>query len=105
MAAPGPEDWPCYRHDPSRSNVTPAKVAPPLVQKWARRLAGRITPPAVAGGMVFVGSDAHAVYALDGEDGRDRWRYRTSGEIWAAPAYWRGRVYIGSQDGSVYAVK
>lgn len=106
VAAPDrPDDWPCYRHDAARSNVTFARVALPLKQRWAARLAGRITPPAVAGGMVFVGSNNHSVYALDAATGEARWRHRTGGEVWVAPACWNGRVYAGSQDGWVYCLR
>ena len=74
--------------------------------------------PAVAGGMVFVGSDeiqimdhtiatAHAgytVYALDSMTGELRWTYLTGGEVYSSPAVAYGVVYVGSNDGKLYAI-
>jgi outer membrane protein assembly factor BamB len=34
-----------------------------------------------------------------------RWRFRTGGSIISSPAVWRGAVYVGSNDGSLYAVR
>jgi outer membrane protein assembly factor BamB len=74
--------------------------------------------PAVAGGMVFVGSDeisimdhtiagahaGHTVYALDSTTGELRWTYLTGGEVYSSPAVAHGIVYVGSNDGKVYAI-
>ncbi len=107
-----PEDWPCYRHDAARSNVTAARLALPLKQQWKIKIQGGITPPAVAcssggkpGGTVFVGSRDHSVAAFDSESGKLRWRYRTGGEVPVTPTVRRGRVYAGSQDGWAYCLR
>jgi len=102
-AAPG--DWPCFRHDAARSNVSPAALAAPLSQTWKAKLPAGITPPAVAGGVVFVGCDDHAVYALDAATGERKWSFRTGGEVWNTPAWSDGRLYVGSQDGWVYCLR
>jgi outer membrane protein assembly factor BamB len=74
--------------------------------------------PAVAGGMVFVGSDeiqimdhtiagahaGHTVYALDSRTGELRWTYQTGGEVYSSPAVAYGVVYVGSNDGKLYAI-
>ena len=104
-AADSGDDWPGYRHNPARNNVTPARLALPLRQSWQAKLPDRITPPAVAGGMVFVGCDNHSAYALDAATGEVRWRFRTGGPVWVTPTHWRGRVYVGSMDGWVYCLR
>jgi len=101
----GTDDWLCYRHDAGRSNVTSANLAFPLKQKWTARFADRITPPAIAGGKVYVGSDDHSVYAVDATHGNVRWRFRTGGQIWVTPAWWKGRLFVGSRDGWVYCLR
>ncbi len=103
-AAAAADDWPAWRHDAARSNVTGAKLSFPVKRRWAVKLPAAITPPVVAGGKAFVGSDDHSVYAVDAKTGKVAWRYITGGEIWAAPACWGGRVYAGSNDGWVYCL-
>lgn len=71
--------------------------------------------PAVADGLVFVGSDensimthasarGHTVYALDSRTGELRWTYLTGGEVYSSPAVAYGIVYVGSNDGKLYAI-
>ena len=104
-AAAARNAWPCFCHDPARSNVTDAPVPWPLAAKWRVFLPGKLTPPVVAAGSVFLGSDNHSVYALDAATGAVRWRFVTGGEIWASPAWWQGRLLVGSQDGWVYCLR
>jgi eukaryotic-like serine/threonine-protein kinase len=63
-----------------------------------------LSSPAIAGGVLYVGSgDAH-VYALDAASGRLRWKFRTGDVVHASPAVADGRVYIGSWDSHFYAL-
>ena len=54
--------------------------------------------------LVYVGSYDHHVYALDAENGRPVWHYKTGGQVSSSPAVTDGVVYIGSNDGYVYAL-
>ena len=70
--------------------------------------------PAVASGVVFVGSDnsssplgateGHSIYALNVTTGATIWTYRTGGPVYSSPAVAYGVVYVGSNDGKVYAI-
>ncbi len=60
--------------------------------------------PAVAAGVVFVGSSDKNVYALDAVSGAERWRFTTGNYVWSSPAVAAGVVYIGSHDYNVHAV-
>jgi outer membrane protein assembly factor BamB len=104
-AAEARDGWPCFRHDPARSAVTQAQLAWPVSRRWQAKLPGKLTPPIVAGGSVFISSDNHSVYALDAATGATRWRFVTGGEVWASPAWWQGRLYVGSQDGWAYCLR
>jgi len=104
-AKDAPDAWPTLRHDAARSNVTGGKIRTRLKAVWTSNPAGAITPPAVADGMVFVGSKNHSVYALNAADGKVRWRYITGGGIPVTPTVWRGRVFVGSMDGWVYCLR
>ena len=52
--------------------------------------------PAVAGGMVYVGSYDGKVYALDGSTGALVWNYTTGNVVYSSPAVAGGMVYVGS---------
>ena len=74
--------------------------------------------PAVADGLVFVGSDVgptsnpslpqvtdgHTIHAFDAATGETVWAFSTGGEVYSSPAVAYGVVYIGSNDGNVYAI-
>jgi outer membrane protein assembly factor BamB len=70
--------------------------------------------PAVANGMVFVGSDDNRTYALNATTGVLVWKYKTGGAVFSSPAVAgsptsslvnlsSGVVYVGSDDDHVYA--
>jgi outer membrane protein assembly factor BamB len=68
--------------------------------------------PAVANGIVYVGSDDGNVYALDALTGAKIWNYTTSiqpistwgNQVTSSPAVSDGIVYVGSVGGNVYAL-
>jgi eukaryotic-like serine/threonine-protein kinase len=62
--------------------------------------------PAVAGDVVYVGSDNGAVYALNTANGHLDWSYTTptGSSVVSSPAVDGGTVYVGSEDGRVYAL-
>ena len=115
-----PADWPMYRHDSARSAATTAKApetlkelwrfkaaAPaegPVALAWKARLGSGITPPVVAGGLVFVaGADTGQIIALDAATGQKAWTALMGGRIDSAPTIERGLCVAGCHDGYVYA--
>ncbi len=98
--------WPTYRHDSARSGCAAARVPARLRTKWRARLGGKLTPPVVADGFVFVAQvDAHTLYALDAASGRVRWAFTAAGRIDSPPTIHRGRVLFGCADGRVYCLR
>ncbi len=59
--------------------------------------------PAVADGIVYVGSDDDRVYALSASSGALVWSYTTGSYVKSSPAVAGSTVYVGSDDGKVYA--
>jgi eukaryotic-like serine/threonine-protein kinase len=59
--------------------------------------------PAIANGVVYVGSDDKSVYALNATTGAMLWGYRTGSYVISSPAVVDGVVYIGSTDHHLYA--
>lgn len=63
-----------------------------------------LSSPAIAGGVVYLGSGDQHVYALDLKTGALRWKFRTGDVVHASPAVEGGLVYIGSWDRTFYAL-
>ncbi|MGD2175467.1 MAG: PQQ-binding-like beta-propeller repeat protein, partial [Candidatus Brocadiaceae bacterium] len=104
--AAGAADWPTYRHDEGRSGASSASVAPTARESWETQLGGRLTPPTIAAGKLFVASvDTHTLHALDAATGRALWSYTAGGRIDSPPTYHAGLVLLGSADGHVYALR
>jgi outer membrane protein assembly factor BamB len=130
----GAADWPTYHRDNARSGVTEEALSVPLTPSWTHRAAHHPRPawpaPAprdiwhglrqlkplvtydrafhtvVSGETVFFGSSADdSVRALDVSSGVERWVFHAEGPVRLAPAVANGRVYFGSDDGSVYCLE
>ena len=61
--------------------------------------------PAIANGVVYVGSTDKHLYAFDIRTGRQIWRAATGGEITSSPTIADGTVIVGSDDGVVRAFR
>lgn len=60
--------------------------------------------PAVADGIVYVGSYDHNVYALNATNGNKLWNYATGNIVRSSPAVAGDVVYLGSEDNNIYAL-
>lgn len=63
-----------------------------------------LSSPAVAGGIVYVGSGDGHVYALAADSGKLVWQFATGDIVHASPAVSEGTVYVGSWDTFFYAL-
>jgi outer membrane protein assembly factor BamB len=59
--------------------------------------------PAIADGLVYVGSNDGKVYAFNSMTGTCVWSYTTAGMVVSSPAISNGIVYVGSYDHMFYA--
>ena len=91
-------------YNPYENVLTPSNVSA-LTLDWSHTTgAMSYSSPAVANGVVYVGSDDGKLYALDAVTGALKWSYFTRrGLIQSSPAVANGVVYIGSTDHNVYA--
>lgn len=60
---------------------------------------------AVAGPMVYFGSNDGNLFALDRVSGTEQWRFKTNDRIFSSPVLSDGMVFFGSDDGTMYALK
>ncbi len=73
--------------------------------KWSFKTGGAIVgSPAVAGGVVFIGSTDGNLYAVDQETGKEKWKYTTPRQIDSSPAVVDGVVYFEGYDSTLYAL-
>ncbi len=112
------EDWPTWRHDAGRTNISAEKIPAPLFLQWKRQLPP-VAPafrksrlqfdqgyePIVLGDTMYVAVphiDAVVAYAID--TGEEKWRFYTAGPVRLAPVAWRDKLYFGSDDGHLYCL-
>ena len=112
--------WPQFRGDATHSGYQPfeSKISrdnvSTLTEAWTATTAGSVhSSPAVANGVVYVGSTDGKLYALDAAgvtncSGSPKtcaplWTATTGGFVNSSPAVANGVVYIGSDDGKLYA--
>ncbi|WP_194756986.1 outer membrane protein assembly factor BamB [Aliidiomarina indica] len=65
----------------------------------------RFSGIAVAGSMLFVGSENGVVYAFDSDSGELKWEQKVPGEVLAAPSVGEGRVVVHLGSGIVAALR
>ncbi len=93
-------DWPVFRGNGAQDGVSDDKLPDKLHQIWAVKTGDSIEgAPAIVDGVVFIGSQDQHLYALDLDDGKERWRYKFPAPIKTSPAVRKGRVYVGDLDG------
>jgi polyvinyl alcohol dehydrogenase (cytochrome) len=80
---------------------------PKLKLKWAFGLGETSAvraQPSIAGGRIFVGSEAGTVYSLDAGTGCIYWTFQAEGSVTAAPSIGEARAYFGDQKANAYAL-
>ncbi|MHC4406299.1 MAG: outer membrane protein assembly factor BamB family protein [Planctomycetota bacterium] len=99
-------DWPTYRRDSSRSGHTTATVTARLKPRWQTKLTTRASAPVIVADQVFVADvDAHAVCALNADNGKVQWTFTADGRVDSPPTWHQGRLLPGSHGGWVYCLR
>lgn len=102
----GESDWPTYRRDPLRSGHTTTAVSTDIKQIWQTDLGGKVSPPVIAGGKVYVAEvDSHRVTCLDADGGKIEWSFTAGARVDSPPTIDDGLVLFGCRDGWVYCLR
>jgi outer membrane protein assembly factor BamB len=120
----GEGGWLTFRYDRTHSGYSEETVPVPLTLVWSYQSPLSPQPAwpepgeemermqmdnafysSAAYGLVFFGSSLdHKVRALDAATGQEKWHFFTEGPVRYAPTIADGRIYVGSDDGSVYCL-
>jgi hypothetical protein len=83
-------DVPMFRGNAARTGEMPGPApdgANGIEVRWTLATIGRMpSSPAVVDDTVFVGSLDGNLYALDTENGTEKWRFTIGDQIWSSPA-------------------
>jgi outer membrane protein assembly factor BamB len=95
-----------FRGDPQHSGVYESSGDAKFNRvKWKFQTGGMVfSSPAVASGVVYVGSTDGNLYAIDLASGKQQWKFATKSRITSSPAVVDGLVYFVAYDGYLYAV-
>ncbi|MBI5684605.1 MAG: PQQ-binding-like beta-propeller repeat protein [Verrucomicrobia bacterium] len=114
-------DWPTFRGDAMRSGYTADALPEELSLCWSykprhapqpawpgtdtRMPFDRAFHTVITGDTLLFGSSADGkVSALDTTTGEERWTFLTGGPVRFAPALWRDRAFVVSDDGFLYCL-
>jgi outer membrane protein assembly factor BamB len=106
FAAPA-DAWPQFRGNAQLTGFSNSGIPGSLRLLWTFDAGESIeSSAAVAGGVVYVGTQRGELVALNLSDGGVRWRYAAGNPIGeSSPAVSRGTVYVGDLAGFVHAVR
>jgi eukaryotic-like serine/threonine-protein kinase len=95
-----------FRGNPQHTGVYPGPgVAQFTKISWQFHTKGQVlSSPAISGGVLYIGSSDHFLYALDAGTGALKWKFETAGRITSSPAVSEGLVFFDSFDSIFYAV-
>jgi parallel beta-helix repeat protein len=103
VSSPQQDWWPMFHHDLMHIGYSTSTAPNTNTLLWNYTTGGGMfSSPAVAGGLVYVGSDK--VYCVNATSGAFVWSYTTSDMVYSSPAVSGGKVYVGSFDGNVYCL-
>jgi len=94
-----------FRGDLTHSGHYDSAAPQNLEVRWSFQTSEAIvSSPAVADGVVYVGSSDNFLYAIDAVTGKQRWKFDAHGNVSSSPAISAGVVYVVSLDGNLYAI-
>src|SRR5438477_2343956 len=97
-------DWSVFRGNPRQDGVAAEKLPEKLVELWKVATGESVEgAPAIADGVVYVGSlDSH-LYALNLKDGSEKWKFK-AGPFKTPVGVYKGKIYAGDLDGNFFCL-
>lgn len=95
--------WPMFHSDLAHSGYSNSQAPQTNQTLWKFNTGGQVDSATVVGGIVYVGSYDHKIYAFNASNGALIWNSLTGAIVISRPAAVNGVVYIGSEDHNLYA--
>ncbi len=73
-------------------------------ERWRYKTAPVESSPLLHGNRLYVGSWDHGVHAINAKTGKRIWRFQANNEVNTSAAWWRGRIIIADDSGTLYAL-
>jgi outer membrane protein assembly factor BamB len=73
-------------------------------QLWRHETAPVESSPLLRNDTLYVGTWNNDVIALNAKTGRQKWRFQADNQVNTSAAYWKGRIFIASDGGTLYAL-
>jgi len=104
--SPAQDAWPEFRGNPQLTGVASSSLPATLKLLWTYETGDSIeSSAAIVDGVVYVGSEASDLVALDLDAGKLQWKYHVNDGIGeSSPAVRDGIVYVGDLSGTLHAV-
>jgi len=102
------DDWPQLQKNAGHTGYTSDQPNPPYRLKWRFEINEPThtgSPPIVAGGNVYLGTNWGSLIAINLSSGKKAWSYKTGTAILGTPAFDDGIVYANSMDRCCHAVR
>jgi outer membrane protein assembly factor BamB len=99
--------WPTFRGNVAQTGVSASGLPEKLKERWKFKTDDGVEgTPAIADGVVYIGSYDENLYAIDLKTGKQKWKYNAekSNGFRAPPAVHDGRVYVGDVSGTFHCV-
>jgi outer membrane protein assembly factor BamB len=71
---------------------------------WKHKTAPVESSPLLKNDTLYVGTWNNDVIALNAKTGRRKWRFQADDQVNTSAAYWKGRIFIASDGGTLYAL-
>lgn len=75
-------------------------------KRWETDLGGALVSSATLSedGLLYIGTLANEVLAVNSVSGNVVWRFKTQGAVWSSPVLYEGILYLGDLQGTEYAL-
>ncbi|MFH1787870.1 MAG: PQQ-binding-like beta-propeller repeat protein [Candidatus Altiarchaeota archaeon] len=101
-------DWSMFKHNPSRTAVTPENMSWRLIQKWNLSIGDKVrSSPAIVEGVVYSASWNGSIYALNYSNGSVIWNTSVGSSVSSSPSVSEGLLYVarfGVSTGILYCM-
>ncbi len=101
------KNWPVFRGDVLASGIARTKITDTPEQLWKMEVKGGAfeATPVIVDGIVYIGDLDGKLFALDLQDGKEKWNWKIDSGFMASPAVREGLIFLGDIDGVCHCIE